>query len=219
LFLLLISTLLVLFYAFFVPSLGHLQEFNFREGVVNLDHFMVWGMVLSAVLIGILHQCGEMVGPPKTLSRSGVKPVLFFLALWIERTVYIVQQGGSLVILIPFFLSLIWILLFLKGTMVLSRGVGTTEAHESSPVGTEWGPLFFWTAVFFSFSIQLVLNGYGNWGALQALMFLGLSYLEYRKIPSMGILPPLATIGLQWAFRSATFLYSLILLTRFLRYL
>jgi len=216
LFFLFISIILVLFYAFFIPSLGHLQELGLGEMVVNLDLLAPWGMAISAVLIVLLCQGGRAIGIPELSSKWSLWPVVYFVILWVERTSYIARDSGTITIWKVFFLALIWIPFFLKATGVISMWASVPEGEGKPQLGTAWTPLFFWIVVFFSFATQLLLNGYGNWGLFQALVFLGLSYREHRRLGVNSFLSRRVLLGFEWIYRVAFLIYLILLFSKIL---
>ncbi|HVZ81651.1 MAG TPA: hypothetical protein VHE12_12755 [bacterium] len=205
-FYLLISTLLVFLFSFFVPSLGHLEDLGIGSEVVHLDLLAPWGMVLSAVSISLLVRASQGIGIQGKGVLNNFQPLLYFTGMWVERTCYIVRDHGTSAILAPLFLSALWIPLFL---WVASAYSGEALAHEEweGEKRPGWGILFFWTAVFFSFAVQLTLGGYGAWGAVQGLAFLGMSYLEFRKLRESGLLEGAVGTGFRWIYLTTLVLF------------
>lgn len=211
-----LSTCLVFLFSFLVPSLGHLQDFELPSiGWIDLDLLAPWAMVTSAMLIALLFLTESNLGLGRTMKILEPRAFLYFGALWAERTFLILQGIGNLWILLLLAMSLLWIGLFLGAPKVLSVEVGSTGQIPPEIWREGLGIQFFWVAVFFSFAIQVVLKGYGQIGGSQALVFLGLSYLEFRKLREAGLIPDRVEKVLLWVYRSALVAFPLVLLIRY----
>lgn len=199
-----LSTCLVFLFSFLVPSLGHLQDLELPTiGWIDLDLLAPWAMVVSSILIALLFLTEANLGFARTSKVVEPRAFLYFGALWAERTVRILQGVGNPWILFLLTMSLLWIGLFLGAAKVLAARAGSSEDAPAEIWREGLGIQFFWVAVFFSFAVQVVVKGYGQIGGSQALVFLGLSYLEFRKLTEVGLIPVRLEKGLLWVYRSA----------------
>jgi hypothetical protein len=211
-----LSTCLVFLFSFLVPSLGHLQDFELPLiGWIDLDLLAPWAMVASAMLIALLFLAESNLGLGKAMRILEPRAFLYFGALWAERTFLILQGIGNPWILLLLATSLLWIGLFLGATQVLAVEVGSSGENPSEIWREGLGIQFFWVAVFFSFAVQVVIKGYGQIGGSQALVFLGLSYLEFRKLREAGLIHDKVERVLLWVYRSALIAFPLALLIKY----
>ena len=209
---LVLSTCLVFLFSFMVPSLGHLQDLDLPGGGwIDLDLWAPWIMVSTAPLIGLLFLLEVKLAFFQGSKGLGGRAFLYFGVLWGERVLFILRGIGNPTILLVLVLCLLWIGLFLTAVRYLGSEALIKESAEG--FGREGlGIQFFWVAVFFSFAIQVVLKGYGVSGGVQALVFLGLSYWEFRKLRGSGLLSERVERVFLWIYRSALIVLPLILL-------
>jgi hypothetical protein len=197
-----LSTCLVFLFSFMVPSLGHLQDFELPGlGLVDLDLLAPWIMVLTTILISLVFLSEVKLGASQGLKVLEPRALLYFGALWGERTLFIVRMTGDLSLVVLLGLSLFWIALFLGTVKILGAGAPATGGPTRESWREGLGVQFFWVAVFFSFALQVAVKGYGKLGSAQSLGFLGLSYLEFRKLRGSEYLSGWTGAIFLWAYR------------------